>query len=82
MVVDEQDNLPEATPREDELQRQLDRLQSQVTDLFGAWEAAQNPEISPEVQSMEGAARQTFRTAGAMSGKVYPIRAWKLYPPG
>ncbi|KAF3575727.1 hypothetical protein DY000_02031089 [Brassica cretica] len=54
MAVDEQDNLPEATPREAELQRRLDGLQSQVTDIFRAWEAAQNPEISPEDQNAEG----------------------------
>ncbi|KAF3550471.1 hypothetical protein DY000_02007599 [Brassica cretica] len=54
MAVAEQDNLPEATPREAELQRRLDGLQSQVTDLFRAWEGAQNPEISPEVQNAEG----------------------------
>lgn len=54
MAVDEQDNLLEATPREAELQRRLDGLQSQVTDLFRAWEAAQNPEISPEDQNAEG----------------------------
>ncbi|KAF3544297.1 hypothetical protein DY000_02006834 [Brassica cretica] len=48
MVVDEQNELPEATPREAEVQRQLDGIQSQepkltsntkpdITACLGAW---------------------------------------------
>ncbi|KAF3585422.1 hypothetical protein F2Q69_00030216 [Brassica cretica] len=53
MAVDEQDNPSESTPREAELQRQLDGLQSQVTDLHKAREATKNPELSSEVQSLK-----------------------------
>ena len=53
MAVDEKDNLPESTPREAELQRKLDGLQSQVTDLHKAKEAIENPELSSEVQSLK-----------------------------
>ena len=53
MAVDEQDNPSESTPREAELQRQLDGLQSQVTDLHKEREATENPELSSEVQSMK-----------------------------
>ncbi|KAF2588649.1 hypothetical protein F2Q70_00038853 [Brassica cretica] len=38
MAVDEQNELPEATQREAELKRQLDGLQSQVTELHRARE--------------------------------------------
>ncbi|KAH0868012.1 hypothetical protein HID58_075034 [Brassica napus] len=53
MVVDEQDNPSKSTPREAELQRKLDGLQSQVTDLHKAQEATENPELSSEVQSLK-----------------------------
>ncbi|KAF3566075.1 hypothetical protein DY000_02014740 [Brassica cretica] len=53
MAVDDQDNPSESTPREAELQRQLDGLQSQVTDLHKAQEATENPELSSEVQSLK-----------------------------
>ena len=54
MVVDEQNVLPEATPREAELQRQLDGIQSQVTELNRALiEVAENPELSSEVHSLK-----------------------------
>uniref|UniRef100_M4FA26 Uncharacterized protein n=1 Tax=Brassica campestris TaxID=3711 RepID=M4FA26_BRACM len=53
MAVDEQDNPSESTPREAELQRQLDGLQSQVTYLHKEREATENPELSSEVQSMK-----------------------------
>ncbi|KAF2552970.1 hypothetical protein F2Q68_00034433 [Brassica cretica] len=36
-----------------ELQRQLDGLQSHVTDLHKAWEATENPELSSEVQRLK-----------------------------
>ena len=51
MVVDEQEELPEATQREVELQRQIDGLQSQVTKLHKTREEA-NPELSSEFQSL------------------------------
>ena len=38
MAVDEHDELPEATQREAELQRQIDDLQGQVTRLHRARE--------------------------------------------
>ena len=53
MAVDEQDNPSESTPREAELQRQLDGLQSQVTDLHKAREATENLELSSEVQCLK-----------------------------
>ncbi|KAF3550908.1 hypothetical protein DY000_02007496 [Brassica cretica] len=52
MAVDEQNELPEATRREAELQRQLDCLQSQVTELHKTREDT-NPELSLEVQSLK-----------------------------
>ncbi|KAF2572325.1 hypothetical protein F2Q70_00004257 [Brassica cretica] len=52
MAVDEQDELPEATQREAELQRQIDGLQSQVTELHKTREEA-NPELSSELQSLK-----------------------------
>ncbi|KAF2620318.1 hypothetical protein F2Q68_00039473 [Brassica cretica] len=54
MAGDEQNELPKATPREAELQRQLDGIQSQVTELNRAQiEVAKNPELSSEVQSLK-----------------------------
>ncbi|KAF3571204.1 hypothetical protein F2Q69_00059617 [Brassica cretica] len=54
MAVDEQNELPEATQREAELQRQLDGLQSQVTELHRAREEImKNPELSSEVRSLK-----------------------------
>ena len=53
MAVDEQDNTSEFTPREAELQWQIDELQSQVTDLHKAWETTENLELSSEVQSLK-----------------------------
>ncbi|KAH0859067.1 hypothetical protein HID58_087328 [Brassica napus] len=54
MAVDEQNELPEATPREAELQRQLDGIQSQVTELNRARvEVTENRELSSEVQSLK-----------------------------
>ncbi|KAF2595635.1 hypothetical protein F2Q68_00010436 [Brassica cretica] len=52
MAEDEQDELPEATQREVELQRQIDGLQSQVTELHKTREEA-NPELSSEFQSLK-----------------------------
>ncbi|KAF3549304.1 hypothetical protein DY000_02008178 [Brassica cretica] len=49
MAVDE---LPEAIQREAELQRQIDRLQSQATELHKTREEA-NPELSSELQSQK-----------------------------
>ncbi|KAH0917436.1 hypothetical protein HID58_025096 [Brassica napus] len=45
-------DLPEATQREAELQRQLDGLQSQVTELHKTREES-NPELSSKVQSLK-----------------------------
>ncbi|KAF2591043.1 hypothetical protein F2Q70_00039260 [Brassica cretica] len=54
MAVDEQNELHEATQREAELQRQLDGLQSQVTELHRAREEImENPELSSEVRSLK-----------------------------
>ncbi|KAF2599753.1 hypothetical protein F2Q70_00026054 [Brassica cretica] len=53
IAVDEQDNPSESTPREAELQRNLDGLQRQVTDLHKALEATENPKLSSEVQSLK-----------------------------
>ena len=44
MAVDEENELPEATPREGELQRQLDGIQNHVTEINRARiEVAENP---------------------------------------
>ncbi|KAH0892606.1 hypothetical protein HID58_055035, partial [Brassica napus] len=53
MAVDERDDHQESTPREAELQKQIDGLQSQVTDMQKAREAAENPELTSEVQSLK-----------------------------
>ncbi|KAF3529654.1 hypothetical protein DY000_02042892 [Brassica cretica] len=53
MAVVEQDDPSEFTPREAELQRQIDGLQSQVTDLHKPRETTENPELSSEVQSLK-----------------------------
>ncbi|KAF3567374.1 hypothetical protein DY000_02014455 [Brassica cretica] len=47
MAVDEHDELPQATQREAELQRQIDDLQGQVTGLHRTREET-NPELSTE----------------------------------
>ncbi|KAF3578040.1 hypothetical protein DY000_02030952 [Brassica cretica] len=52
MTVDEQKELPEATQRDAELQRQLVDLQSRVTELHKTREDT-NPELSLEVQSLK-----------------------------
>ncbi|KAL0789831.1 hypothetical protein Bca101_006077 [Brassica carinata] len=52
MAVDEHDELPEATHREDELQRQMDDLQGQVTGLYRTREET-NPELSSEFQILK-----------------------------
>ncbi|KAH0910764.1 hypothetical protein HID58_034085, partial [Brassica napus] len=53
MAVDEQDIASEFTPREADLQRQIDGLQSQVIDLHKARETTENPELSSEVQILK-----------------------------
>ena len=53
-AVDEQTELPEAIQREAELQRQIDGLQGQVTELHKSREeVVENPELSSEVQSLK-----------------------------
>ncbi|KAF3560669.1 hypothetical protein DY000_02014478 [Brassica cretica] len=52
MAVDEHDELPEATQLEAELHRQIDGLQSQVTELHKTREET-NPELSSEFQSVK-----------------------------
>ncbi|KAF2534210.1 hypothetical protein F2Q70_00030010 [Brassica cretica] len=51
MAVDEQDNPSEFTPREADLQRQIDGLKSQVTDLHKARETTKNPELSSKTEN-------------------------------
>ncbi|KAF2595604.1 hypothetical protein F2Q68_00009756 [Brassica cretica] len=53
IAVDEQANTLECTPRGAELQRQIDGLQSQVTDLHKARKTTENTELSSEVQSLK-----------------------------
>ena len=54
MAVDEQNELPKATPREAELLRQLDGIQCQVTELNRARiDVAENPKLSSGVQSLK-----------------------------
>ena len=52
MAVDEHDELPEATQREAELQRQIDDLHGQVTELHRTREET-NPELSSEFQILK-----------------------------
>ncbi|KAF3492789.1 hypothetical protein DY000_02052663 [Brassica cretica] len=52
MAVDEHDELPEATQREAELQRQINDLQGYVTGLYRAQEET-NPELSSEFQILK-----------------------------
>ena len=52
MAVDKHDELPEATQREAELERQIDGLQNQVTELYKTGEET-NPELSLEFQSLK-----------------------------
>nr|VDC76418.1 unnamed protein product [Brassica rapa] len=52
MAVNEQDELPKATQREAELQRQIDDLQGQVTGLHRTREET-NPELSSEFQILK-----------------------------
>ncbi|KAF3601918.1 hypothetical protein F2Q69_00037722 [Brassica cretica] len=52
MAVDEHDELPEATQREAELQRQIDDLQGQVTGLHRTRKET-NPELSSEFQILK-----------------------------
>ncbi|KAF3521405.1 hypothetical protein F2Q69_00047182 [Brassica cretica] len=52
MAVDEHDELPEATQREAELQRQVDDLQGQVTGLHRTQEDT-NLELSSEFQILK-----------------------------
>ena len=75
MVVDEHNELPEATPREAELQRQLDGIQSQVTKLnIAQIEVTENPEL-------EGEARRTLQASGAKRRKAHPARIGESKPP-
>ncbi|KAF3572529.1 hypothetical protein F2Q69_00059550 [Brassica cretica] len=52
MAVDEHYELPEATQREAELQRQIDDMQGQVTGLHQTREET-NPELSSEFQILK-----------------------------
>ncbi|KAF3595127.1 hypothetical protein DY000_02021697 [Brassica cretica] len=60
MAVDEQDELPEATQREAELQRQIDDLQGQVTGLHRTREET-NPELSLEFQTLKDKLNEHFK---------------------
>ena len=53
MAVDERDDQQEYAQREVELQRQIDGLQIQVTDLLKARETAENSEHPYEIQSLK-----------------------------
>ena len=64
MVVDEQNELHEATPREAELQRQLNGKQSQVTEQNRARiEVAENLELSSEVHKLDEHSKQLEQSA-------------------
>ncbi|KAF3564912.1 hypothetical protein DY000_02015619 [Brassica cretica] len=52
VVVDEHDELPEATQREAEIQRQIDDLQGQITGLHRTREET-HPELSLEFQILK-----------------------------
>ncbi|KAF3531190.1 hypothetical protein DY000_02040267 [Brassica cretica] len=65
MAVDEHDELPEATQREAELQRQIDDLQGQVTGIREAQPArSENLTLRDENQALNTASnkKRRFRT--------------------
>ncbi|KAH0873073.1 hypothetical protein HID58_070435, partial [Brassica napus] len=77
MAVDEQNELPEATQREAELQRQLDGLQSQVTELHKTREEA-NPELSSEVQSPKEKLNERSKQLGQSAKKLSQLESDNL----
>ncbi|KAH0867574.1 hypothetical protein HID58_074596 [Brassica napus] len=82
MAVDEHNEQPEATPREAELQRQLDGIQSQVTELNRARvEVAENPELSSEVQKRR-ILRESRSHNGSRGGNPGEIPRLLVVPPG
>ena len=79
MAVDEQNELPKATPREAELQRQLDGIQSQVTELNRARiYVTENPELSSEVQSLKEKLNKHSKQLEQSAGKLSQLESENL----
>ncbi|KAH0906126.1 hypothetical protein HID58_037953 [Brassica napus] len=79
MVVDEHDELPEATQREAELKRQIDDLQGQVTGLHQTREET-NPELSSEFQILREKLI-TLQATGADRREAQYARIGESNPP-
>ncbi|KAF3505884.1 hypothetical protein F2Q69_00007089 [Brassica cretica] len=79
MAVEEQTELPEATLREAKLQRQLDGIQSQVTELNRSrLEVAENPELSSEVQSLKEKLDEHSKQLEQSSEKLSELKSENL----
>ena len=77
MAVDKQDELPEATKREAELQRQINGLQSQETELHKTLEET-NPEISLEFQSLKEKLNELFKQLEQSAEKLSQLKSKNL----
>ncbi|KAF3595209.1 hypothetical protein DY000_02022684 [Brassica cretica] len=77
MAVDEQNELPEATKREAELQKQLNYLQSRVTELHRTREEG-NPELSSEVQSLKEKLNKHSKQLEQSAKKLSQLESEKL----
>ena len=80
MAVDEQNELPKATKREAELQKQLIDLPSRVTELHRTREEGEPRALlrSPE---LKGEAQQTLQATGAERQNAQPTRIGETEPP-
>ena len=77
MAVDEQNELPEATQREAELQRQIDGLKNQVTKLNKTREEA-NPELSSQFQSLKEKLNEHSRQMEQSAEKLSQLESENL----
>ncbi|WZZ27447.1 hypothetical protein YC2023_010848 [Brassica napus] len=74
MAVDEENELPEATPREAELQRKLDGIQNQVTEINRARiEVA--PNSCSEVQSLKEKLNEHSKQLEQIAEKLIQLEA-------
>ena len=81
MAVDEQNELPEATQREAELQRQLAGLRTKVTELHKAREEImENPELSSEVQTLKQKLDDHSKQLEQSAEKLNQIESENLVP--
>ncbi|KAF3557916.1 hypothetical protein F2Q69_00013493 [Brassica cretica] len=77
MAVDEHDELPEATQREAELQRQIDDLQGQGTGLHRDREET-NPGLSLEFQILKEKLNEHFKQLEQSAGKLNQLESENL----